>query len=324
MYFTKPSPSVSQEPAICGGEGWSGDQPGKNSNVFHKVINRCTGGGKGDNVVDAVYGSDVYGVGDCYLPYKTITHTVATRGNFAILVMPGVYGAANGETTPIVPSRELLLDGYREGGAGYGEFFHGNGCFPVEVDAEIQAGGTTSVRGLKIVVPPGGTGISTVSGYEADINSNTIIGGAIGIDLADGSIEPVTDTIITGAGIGMRAFSVDADAVSISPPQVNTCVFTGNGVGMLLTGADVTVIGSSTKMLNNTFSCNTTADLEVDGSMLDEGPITVVVEGDAFDDVPPSDSLVCAAGVDVCSSSANVGFDTTNTDLASNACSATP
>ncbi len=295
------------------------------------MIVRCEQGSKGYNVVDSFYGSDTYGVGDCYLPYKTVTNTLAQVGQFQILVEPGVYGPASNDPSPITTGARWL-DGYRNAGggpeAGKGEEFHGNGCFPVELDDAVDLGTGGNLSGIKVVTPAAGTGVSTSSGFEGNIDHNTVVGGAVGIDLADGASEPVNDDIVTGAAIGLRANTTASDTLS----EVEDSIFTGNTIGVELTGADLTYLGPNPNDPNddesNIFSCNTGADIEIDGSAL-TGVTDVPLDDNYFDDVPMNVGLSCTGGFDICivndtSDFVDLDYSTANETVAPNNCPFTP
>ncbi len=256
VFWTRPVPGVPNEPAICAGEGGE-------ANVYHKIIRRGCGDATG-KVVDSIYGHDTaLASGSCYLPYLTMGHAVPliTDGK-RLDVMPGVYTEATLEV-----AEGATIDGDRDYDATLThnlERFRGDGCFKVEVDTQATVDESATWNGILTDVPA--TDIGIEAGTNAFITSDTVVGGAVGIDLADGtSGQTVTNVYVTAATTAGLHYLENSGAI----PEVRDSTFVINTVGVLLEGDDAAdfgtpgVNGATGSTGNNLFSCNNDADVEV-------------------------------------------------------------
>jgi parallel beta-helix repeat protein len=250
---------------------------------------------RGDYFVSAASGSDTYD-GSSGAPFKTITKalSVADSGD-TIIVAPGRYDAALGETFPLVIPDwvELIGDEPNKGGGTTPTLIFGGGPTDGTIHTAIEPGAHVTIAGFSIrdSTPPvpNPTGI-LVRRDGVTIRNNRLVDngefGMIASDSAAGGV--VAGNVIAGngtAGIGFIGGGVSS--------RVENNTITGNNFGVYYdgTGGDLGG-GASASAGGNTLSCNTTNDVYADAAVAiaaasnrwDHAPPTTGAAGDIWDD----------------------------------------
>ena len=166
--------------------------------------------------VDPVFGSNVYGNGSPYYPFKTIGQAlqVSIPGDGVILA-PGTYSATNGEVFPLLvkPGVAILGDPSTRGSS---TSVIGGGSYTIQGGLQIGniittafvMGSGSQLSGVKVTVA-GAAGVGVVfDGNSGSLISCTLTScGASGVRVYEAASPTITDNVISNnGGTGVTLF----------------------------------------------------------------------------------------------------------------------
>jgi len=214
-------------------------------------------------------------------PFRTITKalSVATSGN-TVLVRPGTYDAAGGETFPLHPAAGVILVG--------DEPNRGNAAgSPTRIGGTINPGAGATVAGF--LIGSAGDGILANSA-GLTIRNNTFTGnGGFAIEATNaGNHLILLNAFVNNVGEGILYRS----GAGGGKGESNT--FTGNTFGIEFDGPGADFGGGPAGSVgNNVFSCNSQTDMWMVAT------VAVTASSNKWDHAPPSTNAAdVRAGVD--------------------------
>lgn len=255
--------------------------------------------------VDAATGLET-NAGTNAAPYKTITKALglAASGQ-TVQVRPGSSDASNGESFPLqVPNNVSLIGDETTRGAG-------STTGAVVAPTKISGGGASPFGTARLAAVVPGAGVTVAGFVISSVGSNAV---ALAVT-QDGSTfrnDTLTGCTAQGMYVGAKNLQILLDAVTnngadglfyangAAGSKVENSTFTGNQSGITygLMGGDAGG-GSAGSVGNNVFSCNASADINVNLTP----STTVPLANNKWDHVPPQQngSLVgCDLGQDLC------------------------
>lgn len=209
--------------------------------------------------VDAVFGSDSSGDGTPEFPFRTITHAIAhARKNDLILVAPGTYSTAIGESFPLRIPENVTVEGDpgTKGNGSTATFITGGGTYN-GVNTAIVIDSGAVFRGF-LVTNTGGVGI-VVDNDSCTIEFNTITGNnSDGIRLLTGGTATIqNNTISSNTGSGVLAQDATTPVLrqnTLSSNTVDGIRANGTSNPSLGTGGNTFSSNGGVGIFNNTTS----------------------------------------------------------------------
>ncbi len=259
--------------------------------------------------VNAATGLDT-NPGTAAAPFKTITYALGVASTGQVLVAPGTYSTANGETFPLIVTAGVALIG-DEANSGAGAtptLISGCGISGSSSQA-IVPGASSTIAGFTFTCTSGHGILLNASGVT--IRNNTIAGNANnGVYVLNNS----TNHVLTGNTISNNSGDGVLFGTSTAGGKLENNVITNNFFGVVYgtPGGDLGG-GAAGSAGGNVIACNTNTDLWVGATIA-----TLSATNNKWDHVPPTTSTTTwGSGVDIYAAGA---VTTTGASLAPTIC----
>lgn len=157
--------------------------------------------------VDPIYGSDYYGDGTSYYPFRTITHAISHADkNDVLFLARGTYSSSTGESFPIVVRSDVTVEG-DPGAKGKGStvtLVQGGGSFSStggSVNATFILGSGSKLRGVVVTNNnSGGVGV-VIDSVTATLEFCTVeFNLADGVRVYGAGSSSLSNNVITNSG----------------------------------------------------------------------------------------------------------------------------